>query len=87
MGVRNGYTFLQFFLRFTSILCIYKIFDMIFIDYFLLIKSNFFQHYYPETKAVKDKLKYGFNIKSQVTKLIVFPIASAVAALLCISVF
>lgn len=86
-GVKKGYGFLQFFIRFTAIFEIYKIFDMIFIDYFLLIRSNFFQHYFPETTECKSKLRYGFNLKSQITKLIVFPIASAIAAWLCALIF
>ena len=69
------------------IMQIYKIFDMIFIDYFLLIRSNFFQHYFSETTECKSKMRYGFNLKSQITKLIVFSIASAIAAWLCALIF
>ena len=83
-GFRSGYTFLQFFLRFVSIFTIYKIYDMICFDYFLLMKFQFFQHYYPEiTDAYKNR-KYGYNIRSQLLKLIViFPAASALAAWIC----
>ena len=83
-GFRSGFTFFQFFLRFVSIFTIYKIYDMICFDYFLLMKFQFFQHYYPEiTDAYKNR-KYGYNIKSQLLKLIViFPAASALAAWIC----
>ena len=83
-GIKNGYSFIQFFLRFVSIFTIYKAYDMIFFDWFLLCRFHFFQHYYPETgQALKDR-KYGFNIKSQLLKLLVlFPAASALVAWLC----
>ena len=41
-GIRNGFTFRQFFLRFVLIMEIYKICDMALIDYFLLLKFHFF---------------------------------------------
>jgi len=83
-GFRSGFTIFQFFLRFVSIFTIYKIYDMIFFDYFLLMKFQFFQHYYPEMESVYKNRKYGYNIKSQLLKLIViFPAASALAAWIC----
>ena len=83
-GFRSEFTFLQFFLRFVLIFTIYKLYDMICFDYFLLLKFKFFQHYYPEVDSVYSGRKYGFNIKSQLLKLIViFPGASALAAWIC----
>ena len=83
-GFRNDFTFGQFFLRFFIILTVYKLCDMILIDNFLLLKFSFFQYYYPETKQVMKDRKYGFNIKSQLLKLlIIFPVASALAAWVC----
>ena len=83
-GFRSDYTFLQFFLRFVTIFTIYKIYDMIFFDYFLLCKFRFFQYYFPEVGSVYNNRKYGFNIKSQLLKLLViFPAASALAAWIC----
>ena len=83
-GIRSGYSFSQFFLRFVIILTVYKVYDMIFFDWFLLCKSHFFQHYYPEVESVFDGRRYGFNIKSQLLKLIViFPAISALAAWIC----
>ena len=67
----------QFYIR-------YKIYDMIFFDYFLLMKFHFFQYYYPEVESVYKGRKYGYNIKSQLLKLLViFPAASALAARIC----
>ena len=83
-GFRCGFTFRQFFLRFVFIFTVYKIYDMVCFDYFLLMKSRFFQHYYPEIEGVMENRKYGFNIKSQLLKLfVIFPAASAFAAWIC----
>ena len=83
-GFRSGFTFRQFFLRFVLIFTIYKLYDMICFDYFLLCKFRFFQYYYPEVEEVYQNRKYGFNIKSQLLKLLViFPAASALAAWVC----
>ena len=83
-GFRSGYSFARFFLRFMLIFTIYKAYDMIFFDWFLLCKFHFFQHYYPEVESVYSGRKYGYNIKSQLLKLLViFPAASALAAWIC----
>ena len=83
-GFRNNFTFWEFFLRFELILSIYKIYDMVCFDYFLLLKFKFFQFYFPEVEKPFEGRKYGFNIKSQLLKLfVVFPVASAAAAWIC----
>ncbi len=83
-GFRSGFGIWQFFTRFVLIFTIYKVYDMVCFDYFLLMKFHFFQHYYPETESVYPVRKYGFNLKSQLLKLlVVFPAASALAAWIC----
>ena len=83
-GFRNGFSFFQFFLRFVLIFTVYKAYDMVFFDWFLLCRSRFFQHYYPEVSPVYNGRKYGYNLKSQLLKLLViFPAASALAAWIC----
>lgn len=83
-GFRSEFTFRQFFLRFVIIFTIYKIYDMVCFDYFLLMKFKFFQYYFPEVESVYEGRKYGYNIKSQLLKLLViFPAASALAAWIC----
>lgn len=83
-GFRSGFTFSGFFLRFVLIFTIYKAYDMIFFDWFLLCRFRFFQHYYPEVESVYNGRKYGYNIKSQLLKLfVIFPAASALAAWIC----
>ena len=83
-GFRSGFTFWRFFGRFVFIFTVYKLYDMICFDYFLLMKFKFFQHYFPEVESVFKGRKYGYNIKSQLLKLLViFPAASALAAWIC----
>ena len=83
-GLRSGFTFFQFFLRFVLIFTIYKLYDMVCFDYFLLMRFEFFQHYFPEVRSVYPLKKYGFNIKSQLIKLLViFPAVSALVAWIC----
>ena len=83
-GFRSGFSFKQFFLRFVLIFTIYKAYDMVFFDWFLLCRFRFFQHYYPEVAPVYDGRKYGYNLKSQLLKLfVIFPAASALGAWIC----
>ena len=60
-GFRSSFSFIQFFLRFVTIFTVYKAYDMIFFDWFLLCKFHFFQHYYPEVESVYSGRKYGYN--------------------------
>ena len=83
-GFRSGFGFWQFFIRFVLIFTVYKVYDMVCFDYFLLMKFHFFQYYFPEVGSVYPLKKYGYNIKSQLLKLLViFPAASALAAWIC----
>ena len=83
-GFRSGYGFAGFFVRFVLIFTIYKIYDMTFFDWFLLCRFHFFQYYFPEIEPVYNGRKYGYNLKSQLLKLLViFPAASALAAWIC----
>ena len=84
MIIRSGYSFWKFFVRFVLIFTVYKAYDMIFFDWFLLCKFRFFQFYYPEVQPVYNGRKYGYNLKSQLLKLfVIFPAASALAAWIC----
>ena len=82
-GIQNGFGFWQFFVRFLIMLYLYKAFDMVCFDWLLLTKSHFFQHYYPEIEGCESLEKYGFNLKSQIAKLIAFPFISLLAAWIC----
>lgn len=84
-GIKRGYGFLQFFIRSLIMLDGYKIWDMLFLDKYLLTRSNFFQHYYPEIAGCESMKKFGFNFKPQILKLLViFPIISLATAGFCV---
>lgn len=82
-GVQNHFALWQFFIRFLLMLYIYKAFDIICFDWLLLTKSHFFQHYYPEIEGCESLEKFGFNRKSQIIKIVVFPFVSLLAAWIC----
>ena len=83
-GLRSGFTFWQFLVRFALIFTIYKAYDMVCFDYFLLMKFKFYQHYFPEVESADFGKRYGYNVKSQLLKLfIIFPATSALAAWVC----
>ena len=82
-GIQKNFLLWQFFLRFLTILYIFKAFDIICLDWLLLTKSHFFQHYYPETIGCEGYRNFGFNRKSQITKIILFPFVSLIASLIC----
>ena len=79
-GIRNGFTFWQFLLRFLMILYLWKAFDMVCFDWLLLTKSHFFQHYYPETEGCAGYSQLGFNRKEQLARIAVFPFVAALLA-------
>ncbi len=84
-GFRSDFTFWQFFFRFVFIFTVYKLYDMICFDYFLLMKYQFFQFYFPEVESLYRNRRYGYNIKSQLLKLLViFPVVSALGAWICV---
>lgn len=87
-GIRREYGFLQFFIRFMIMLEGYKIWDILFLDNYLLTKSRFFRHYYPEIEDCESLKQSGFalyNFKEQLLKLLViFPVASLAVPGLCV---
>lgn len=82
-GVSNSFGFWQFFARFLIILYAYKAFDMVCFDWLLVTKSHFFQHYYPESEGCETYSKYGFNLKAQIIRIIVYPFICAFIAWIC----
>ena len=44
-GVRNGFTYTQFLLRYVVIVLLAKLFDILFFDYYLLCHSNFYPYF------------------------------------------
>ncbi len=82
-GIKSGFAFWQFFLRFILILYIWKAFDIICLDWLLLTKSHFFQHFYPETAGCAGYHQFGFNRKGQIIRIIIFPFVAAAFAGIC----
>ena len=76
-GFRSGFGFWQFFARFVLIFTIYKVYDMVCFDYFLLMKFHFFQYYFPEVESVYPLKKYGYNITSPAAKSTFSPSSTA----------
>ena len=86
-GVRNGFGLWQFFARFVTMLLLLKAFDILFFDWFLLYRSNFFSRYYPEVKAVLGPHLFGFNKKSHMVQTALIVVCSFAAALVCTLLF
>ena len=84
-GIRNGFGFWQFFFRFFTMLMLLKTFDVLFFDWFLLCNFglNFFARFYPETKDVLGRYLFGYNWKTHLTHVILFPVASGTLAWIC----
>lgn len=84
-GIRNSFTFWQFFARFIFMLFALKAFDIVFFDWILLCNAgfNFFPHYYPETKAVLGQHLFGYNWKTHLAHIIAFPFVAAFLSWIC----
>lgn len=85
-GIRNSFSFREFFWRFLIMSYMLKVFDIVCLDYFLLTKSHFFQHYYPETEGCKGYDSFGFNRKEQLTRIILYPFFSLLLAYICVKI-
>ena len=64
-------------------LYLWKAFDIIFLDWLLLTKTHFFQHFYPETEGCEGYHSFGFNRKGQLIRIVVFPFVAAALAGIC----
>ena len=79
-GLKRGFTFGQFFLRFFTIGAIVKAFDIVALDWFLLTKTRFFQRYFPETEGCAGWQDFGYNRKQQARQCVMIVLGSAVTA-------
>ncbi len=82
-GRIHQFQWIDYFVRFMIMFYGLSLFDIVFLDWFLLTKSHFYQHYFPETEGCKGYANFGFNRKEQVTKLIAYPFVCMVLAFLC----
>ena len=79
-GMLHSFTFGQHLLRFLIIAFGTKAFDIIALDYFLLTKTNFFPHFFPETKGCEGCQQFGYNRKQQLGQSIFMMICCLVLA-------
>lgn len=82
-GVQGNYTFGQFLVRFLVILFGVKAFDIIGLDFILITKTHFFQHYLPETEGCEGYHNFGFNRKEQIRQIIMLPFVAVLTAWIC----
>ena len=83
-GVKNGFTFWEFFARFLTMLLLLKAYDILFFDLYLLCHSGFFPYFYPETKDHVGPHQFGFNWKSHLIQIALCPVVSAASAGICL---
>lgn len=82
-GVRTGFGFFQFFARFLTMLYGMEVYDIFFFDWFLLCRSNFFPHFYPELKGVVGPHMFGYNKKAHIRHFALYLPLCAAAAWVC----
>ena len=85
-GIRNGFGFWQFFARFLIMSYLLKAFDIIAFDWYLLTKSHFFQHYYPETEGCEGYHSFGFNRREQLIRIVLYPFLCAFLSIICMMI-
>ena len=79
-GVRNNFSFLNFFLRFLAMLYVMEIYDIVFFDWVLLCHSNFFPHFYPELKGIVGPHMFGYNKKAHIIHFVIYiPVCAVIA--------
>lgn len=84
-GMRNGFAFDQFFIRFLIMLLLLKAFDIIFFDWMLLCNRGFgfFEHYYPEVADILSPKLFGYNKRDHIVQAIGIAVGSFIAAWIC----
>ncbi len=85
-GIKKGFSFRDHFFRFLSMWYLLKAFDIIGLDYFLLTKSHFFQHFYPETEGCEGYHNFGFNCREQLIRIVLFPFVSLLMAYIAVRI-
>ncbi len=82
-GLRNGFGFWQFFARFLAVLYAVELYDIFFFDWFLLCRSGFFAHFYPEVKGVVGPSQFWYNGKTHLLHFALYLPFCAALAWLC----
>lgn len=79
-GIKQGWGFWKIFVRYMIILYGFKLFDIVCLDWWLITKTHFFQHFFPETEGSEGYHSFGFNKKEQLKRIILFPFICAILA-------
>ena len=82
-GIRRGFGFGRFFIRFLVMLFGMETFDIIFFDWVLLCRSNFFPRYYPQVKGIVGPHLFGYNKKTHIMHYVSYIPVCAVIAWIC----
>ena len=82
-SIDNNFSFLKTFGRFIIMLYSVKVFDIICLDFLLITKSHFFQHYFPETEGCAGYNNFGFNRKEQLGQIIRVPFIALASSGIC----
>lgn len=82
-SIKNDFCFWQFFVRFAAMLLLLKAYDILFFDWYLLCRSNFFAHYYPEVKPFYGPHLFGYNWKFHVVQTVLIIAGSLFLAWIC----
>ena len=83
MAYKRKFSFAQFLIRFLVVLLGLKAFDIIALDYVLVTKTQFFQHYIPETKGCAGYHNFGYNRKEQLKRIVTLPLCAVLIAWIC----
>lgn len=83
-GIRNGFPYWKFLVRFTAMLWLLKAYDIMFFDFVLLCRSGFFPRFYPETKPVLGPHLFGYNKKTHILHIVLSPAVAAALAGICV---
>lgn len=83
-GIRNGFPYWKFLVRFTAMLWLLKAYDIMLFDFVLLCRSSFFPHFYPETKPVLGPHLFGYNKKTHILHIVLSPAVAAALAGICV---
>ena len=83
-GVKNGFAFWGFFVRFVVMLYAMETYDILFFDWYLLCRSNFFPKFYPEVKGIMGPHLFGYNKKSHLLHYLLYLPACAALAGICL---
>ena len=83
LGIRSDFSYRRFFARFLIMLWGMKAFDILVFDWYLLCRSGFFPHYFPEVRELIGPHLFGYNRMSHLREIIAHIAVSAVLAWVC----